>query len=167
MACFDKKSGFNQTYWGPPSPSGERGRWYADIDSKVTDQEVIEQAKLVVDTCIPPKWTTQHGLHYYSFIKRAFLLNQLLFSWEKNGMFPEGWVCLTDVEVKRPSEETGWLSFAKCKTQREYSPPQWIQIPSVAEALQKQKDEQAQARAKKEAIERVAVIPRREYGDRW
>ena len=137
MACFDKKHGVRQTYWTPPDyVKMGLGRWYADICVEVDDLYAIEQAKTIVDKAMPQVYSGKNGAFYYSFVKREFLLNQLLFFWKDNGTFPEGWVCVVEQATMRPVEkDTGWWwPFPARKLSREYSRPQWIKVPSYKEA---------------------------------
>ena len=171
MACFDKKHGVRQTYWTPPDGVLlGLGRWYADLCVEVDDLEAIEQAKTIVDRVMPQKYTTKHGAHYYSFVNREFLLNQLLFFWKECGSFPTGWLCLVDEVTMRPiANDSGWWSFNARKAGREYSRPQWIRVPTYEEAAAYFEDEKRKAKEAEEAAMRVAHVPRRSYAfwQRW
>jgi hypothetical protein len=134
MGTFRKKSGVNQTYWGPPDGT-KPADWFADIPAEARDEEVIEKAKLLVDACCPQNWSTRYGAFYYSFLKREFLLNQLLYAWLEMGFFPSGPMCIVDEAMMRPSEATGGRGFSGRKKGRTYDRPQWLYIPSIDEAL--------------------------------
>ncbi len=126
MSRFPSDSDVRQTYWGPPDKPQSGDEWYANISPDISDPEVIENAKLIVDACMPQNWSGQYGLFYYSFLHREFLLNQLLYGWIETGAFPSGFVCISDEVSMRPVGDTGWSSFSSRKNGRKYAPSKWI-----------------------------------------
>ena len=169
MSTFYRKAGVRQTWWGPVHEPESTGRWYADICADVTDAQAIEQAKTIVDAAMPQKLSTQYGSHYYSFLQREFLLNQLLFFWKDHGCFPSGWICLVDELTMRPVLDKGWWTFSARRSGREYVQPRWMCIPTLQAARAQREAEQQAAQETADAAARTAQVPRRSYGysGRW
>ncbi len=133
MNFFTKDKTRQQTEWGT---IGDRYTWFAYIDAPITDPILIEQAKTIVDHCAPQRYGP-HGTHAYSFLKREYLLNLLLFHLDDHGFFPSGHICITDEWLyEKPIKTTGgasWFSFKCRKAGRQYQSGWWIKIPNFAE----------------------------------
>ena len=135
MSFFTPDVQRTQTVWGA-SPQGLE--WVANIDAPIHDESVIEQAKLIVDHCSPQRYGP-YGTHAYSFLKREYLLNLLLFHYVDHGFFPSGHICITDEWLyEAPIKTTGstWFSFKSRKKGRNYQAGWWIKIPSLEEISQ-------------------------------
>jgi len=170
MACFDKKEGVRQTHWAPPGVAKGQDRWYANLSPEVDDLQAIEQAKTIVDVVMPQRLSTQYGGHFYSFVNREFLLNQLLYFWKDTGTFPSGWICLVDESTMRPvGNDSGWWAFNSRKDGRVYAKPRWLHIPTYEGAVAFIEEKARKAKEAEEAAQRTAHIPRRSYGfwARW
>ncbi len=133
MNFFAKDKTRQQTEWGT---IGDRHTWFAYIDASIADPILIEQAKTIVDHCAPQRYGP-HGTHAYSFLKREYLLNLLLFHYADHGFFPSGHICITDEWLyEKPIKTTGrasWFSFKCRKAGRQYQSGWWIKIPNFAE----------------------------------
>ena len=119
MKFFDLDKTRQQIEWGT---IGDRHTWFAYIDAPITDLAIIEDAKWIVDHCAPQRYGT-HGTHAYSFLKREYLLNLLLFHYADHGFFPAGHICITDEWLyQSPIQTTGgsWYSFKCRKAGRNY-----------------------------------------------
>jgi hypothetical protein len=128
MTLFKK---YEKVFWGS-SPSGYswEARVFADVGSSA-----IEEAKTIVDHCSPQKYGP-HGTHGYSFLKREYLLNLLLFHYQDYGFFPSGHICITDEWLYEKPISIGWskwFSFRPRAKGRNYLPGWWIKIPSIKE----------------------------------
>ena len=135
MSFFTPDVQRTQTVWGA-SPQGLE--WVANIDAPIHEESVIEQAKLIVDHCSPQRYGP-YGTHAYSFLKREYLLNLLLFHYVDHGFFPSGHICITDEWLyEAPIKTTGstWFSFKSRKKGRNYQAGWWIKIPSLEEISQ-------------------------------
>lgn len=140
MSFFTPDVQRTQTVWGA-SPQGLE--WVANIDATIHDESVIEQAKLIVDHCSPQRYGP-YGTHAYSFLKREYLLNLLLFHYVDHGFFPSGHICITDEWLyEAPIKTTGstWFSFKSRKKGRNYQAGWWIKIPSLEEISQINQEE--------------------------
>ena len=140
MSFFTPDVQRTQTVWGA-SPQGLQ--WLANIDAPIHDESVIEQAKLIVDHCSPQRYGP-YGTHAYSFLKREYLLNLLLFHYVDHGFFPSGHICITDEWLyEAPIKTTGstWFSFKSRKKGRNYQAGWWIKIPSLEEISQTNDEE--------------------------
>ncbi|MBU3579740.1 hypothetical protein ICN17_06940 [Polynucleobacter sp. 73C-SIWE] len=132
MSFFKRDSNRTQTTWGK---SGSNQTWVANIDANVQDKEIIERAKLIVDHCSPQRYGP-HGTHAYSFLKREYLLNLLLFHYADHGFFPSGHICITDewlYEIPIKTTSSNWFSFKTRKKGRNYQAGWWIKIPAIEE----------------------------------
>ena len=110
MSFFNRDLVCTQTTWGS---YGGNQTWVANIDADIQDQKVIEQAKLIVDYCSPQRYGP-HGTHAYSFLKREYVLNLLLFHYADYGFFPSGYICITDEWLYSTSIKTTggtWFCF--------------------------------------------------------
>jgi hypothetical protein len=140
MSFFTPDVQRTQTVWGA-SPQGLE--WVANIDAPIHDESVIDQAKLIVDHCSPQRYGP-YGTHAYSFLKREYLLNLLLFHYVDHGFFPSGHICITDEWLyEAPIKTTGstWFSFKSRKKGRNYQAGWWIKIPSLEEISQTNDEE--------------------------
>ncbi len=140
MSFFTPDVQRTQTVWGA-SPQGLQ--WLANIDAPIHDESVIEQAKLIVDHCSPQRYGP-YGTHAYSFLKREYLLNLLLFHYVDHGFFPSGHICITDEWLyEAPIKTTGstWFSFKSRKKGRNYQAGWWIKIPKLEEISQTNDEE--------------------------
>lgn len=122
---------YQKVAWGV-SPGGHpwEARVFADVDSSA-----INSAKKLIDYCSPQKYGP-HGAHGYSFLKREYLLNLLLFHYQDYGFFPSGHICITDEWLyEKPISASGmnWFSFRTRSKGRNYHPGWWIKIPSLEE----------------------------------
>ena len=132
MNFFAREKARQQTQWGM---IGDRHTWFAYIDAPITDLAIIEDAKWIVDHCAPQRYGP-HGTHAYSFLKREYLLNLLLFHYADHGFFPAGHICITDEWLyQSPIQTTGgsWYSFKCRKAGRNYQAGWWIKIPRLEE----------------------------------
>ena len=132
MNFFSRDKARQQTEWGT---IGDRHTWFANIDAPITDLAIIEDAKRIVDQCTPQRYGP-HGTHAYSFLKREYILNLLLFHYVDHGFFPSGHICITDDWLyQSPIKTTGgsWYSFKCRKAGRNYQAGWWIRIPSLVE----------------------------------
>ncbi|MCF8190223.1 MAG: hypothetical protein K9J14_03065 [Polynucleobacter sp.] len=132
MSFFTRDSKRVQTTWGE---YGGGKTWVANIDAKVQDTDVIETAKAIVDHCSPQRYGP-HGSHAYSFLKREYLLNLLLFHYVDYGFFPSGHICITDdwlYEAPIKTSGSAWFCFKFRKKGRHYQAGWWIKIPSTEE----------------------------------
>ena len=140
MSFFTPDVQRTQTVWGA-SPQGLE--WVANIDAPIHEESVIEQAKLIVDHCSPQRYGP-YGTHAYSFLKREYLLNLLLFHYVDHGFFPSGHICITDEWLyEAPIKTTGstWFSFKSRRKGRNYQAGWWIKIPSLEEISQTNDEE--------------------------
>ncbi|QWE27950.1 hypothetical protein [Polynucleobacter sp. AM-7D1] len=140
MSFFTRDSKRIQTSWGE---CGAEKTWVANIDANIQDELVIEQAKQIVDHCSPQRYGP-HGTHAYSFLKREYLLNLLLFHYADHGFFPAGYICITDEWLyETPIKTTGstWFTFKPRKKGRHYQAGWWIHIPSLDEISQANHEE--------------------------
>jgi hypothetical protein len=133
MTFFTKDPKRIQTTWGQ---IGGNKNFLAYIDADIQDEAVIEQAKKIVDRCSPQRYGP-NGTHAYSFLKREYLLNLILFHFVDHGFFPSGHICITDEWLYSDSVTTDsksrWYSFRPRKKGRKYYAGWWIKIPSLAE----------------------------------
>jgi hypothetical protein len=132
MNFFAREKTRQQTEWGN---TWDGKTWFAYIDAPITDPIIIEQAKTIVDHCAPQRYGP-YGTHAYSFLKREYLLNLLLFHYADYGFFPAGHICITDEwPYEKPIKTTGgsWFSFKCRKAGRKYQSGWWIKIPSLAD----------------------------------
>ena len=132
MSFFNRDLVRTQTTWGS---YGGNQTWVANIDADIQDQKVIERAKLIVDYCSPQRYGP-HGTHAYSFLKREYVLNLLLFHYADYGFFPSGYICITDEWLYSTSIKTTggtWFCFQPRKKGRHYQAGWWIKIPAITE----------------------------------
>ncbi len=130
MNFFTGYKSRKQTEWGK---TWDGKSWFANIDAPIDDEAVIEDAKWIVDHCAPQRYGP-YGTHAYSFLKREYLLNLLLFHYADHGFFPFGHICITDEWLyQSPIKTTGstWYSFKCRKAGRNYQAGWWIKIPSL------------------------------------
>ena len=138
MNFFTKDAKRKQTIW---APYGGYTNFLAYIDADIQDEEVIEQAKRIVDCCSPQRYGPQ-VTHAYSFLHREYLLNLILFHYVDHGFFPSGHICITDEWLYQSSvKTTGGRCFVfKFRTQgRKYYAGWWIRIPSLLEIAERSK----------------------------
>ena len=114
------------------SPSGHpwEAKVFADVESST-----ISLAKIIVDSCSPQRYGP-HGAGGYSFLKREYLLNLLLFHYQDYGYFPSGHICITDEWLYEKPIAIGaskWFLFRTRSKGRNYQPGWWIKIPSLGE----------------------------------
>lgn len=165
-----KQEGVRQTHWAPSEERDpERDFWYANLSVDVTDLQAIEQAKTIVNAIEPQMLSTKYGTHYYSFIRREFLLNMLLHFWHDHQRFPSGWVCWADEMPMTAIGNSGWSMFRPRKRGREYPKPRWLQVPTYEQAKAHLEAKAREAKEAQEAAARTAHIPRRSFGyfTRW
>lgn len=62
--------------------------FYANNNSEVRDQVVIDQAVLIIDSILPQTFG-RYGGHYYCFIRRERLLNLILRHYKKANVLPD------------------------------------------------------------------------------
>ncbi len=133
MSFFIREKERQQTKWGSTALGNT---WLAYIDAPISDPIIIEQAKTIVDHCAPQRYGP-HGTHAYSFLKREYVLNLLLFHYADHGFFPSGHICITDDWIYsdpiRTESGNNWFSFKSRKVGRKYQAGWWIKIPSLAE----------------------------------
>ncbi len=133
MSLFALNPQRHQTEWGT-ALSGNT--WLAYIDAPITDSQVIEDAKRIVDHCSPQRYGPQ-GTHGYSFLKREYLLNLILFHYVDHGFFPAGHICITDDWLYGdPIRTEGggiWFTFKNRRLGRKYQAGWWIKIPCFEE----------------------------------
>ena len=133
MGLFTRDTSRQQTEWGSTALGNT---WLAYIDAPISDPIIIEQAKTIVDHCAPQRYGP-HGTHAYSFLKREYVLNLLLFHYADYGFFPSGHICITDDWIYgdpiRTESGGSWFSFKSRKVGRKYQAGWWIKIPSLAE----------------------------------
>ena len=133
MPFYTKDPKRQQTTWGKHWPDRT---WLAYIDANIQDEVVIEQAKQIVDHCSPQRYGP-HGTQAYSFLKREYLLNLILFHYVDHGFFPAGHICITDEWLYSDSVTTEsksrWYSFRPRKKGRIYYAGWWIKIPTLAQ----------------------------------
>ena len=133
MSFFTRNNTRQQTEWGTTALGHT---WLAYVDAPITDPIVIEEAKVIVDHCSPQRYgpNSDHG---YSFLKREYLLNLLLFHYADHGFFPSGHICITDDwlygDPIRLEGGGSWFVFKSRKAGRYYQAGWWIKIPSLAE----------------------------------
>jgi len=140
MSLFSRDANRTQTPW-VVRWTGDT--WFANIDAPITDEKVIEQAKQIVDHCSPQRYGP-NVTHIYSFLKREYILNLILFHYADYGFFPSGHICITSEWLyETPIKTTGgnWFSFKNPKKGRHYEPGWWIKIPSLTE-IEQSKTEQ-------------------------
>jgi hypothetical protein len=133
MKFFARDKVRQQTEWGN---TWDGKTWFAYIDAPITDPIIIEQAKTIVDHCSPQRYGP-HGAHGYSFLKREYLLNLLLFHYADYGFFPSGHVCITDDwlygDPIRLEGGGSWFLFKNRVLGRQYKAGWWIKIPYFEE----------------------------------
>ena len=133
MSFFTRNNTRQQTDWGTTALGHT---WLTYVDAPITDPVVIEEAKAIVDHCSPQRYgpNSDHG---YSFLKREYLLNLLLFHYADHGFFPSGHICITDDwlygDPIRLEGGGSWFVFKFRKAGRNYQAGWWIKIPSLAE----------------------------------
>lgn len=128
MSFFTKNPSRKQTSWGKTASGLE---WLAYIDADIDDEEIIDRAKLIVDHCSPQQYGP-NGTHGYSFLKREYILNLLLFHYIDHGFFPSGNICITDewlYETPIKTTSSTWFCFKSRKKGRHYQAGWWINIP--------------------------------------
>ena len=128
MTFFNK---YQKVVWNT-SPGGHV--WEAKVFANV-DSSTINLAKTIVDFCSPQQYGP-HGTGGYSFLKREYLLNLLLFHFQDYGFFPSGHICITDEWLyEKPMAIGGsrWFPFRTRSKGRSYQPGWWIKIPSLEE----------------------------------
>lgn len=117
----------NQTKWKS---------FYANIPEGIHDKGVIEDAKSIVDYALPQR-SGPAGTHYYSFLTREYVLNLILFFYERFKRFPEGDICVVDQYYWRSPpylNKTGINTFFReRKKGRNYDPGYWVKLPSIKE----------------------------------
>ena len=132
MSYSKESDGLRRTYWGPALIPKNLKFWEARVLIEIDDENVINHAKKLVDHCIPQKWSTFHGTHYFSFVTREFLLNLLLQRFQQTGAFPVGTVCVVDEWWWRNVPGSSMWSFAfNRKRGRDYPIAKWIEIPRL------------------------------------
>ncbi len=133
MSFFTRNRTRQQTEWGTTALGHT---WLAYVDAPITDPIVIEEAKAIVDHCSPQRYGPNND-HGYSFLKREYLLNLLLFHYADHGFFPSGHICITDDwlygDPIRLEGGGSWFVFKSRKAGRHYQAGWWIKIPSLAE----------------------------------
>lgn len=129
-----KVRGARQTPWAC-GPGG--ALWHATIHADIVDEDIIEDAKQIVDAAVPQKPNNLFGSHYYSFVTREYLLNLLLFFHKRHGVFPTGQVCIVERWVwdgqlfKRANwwiESWAWRFIPRSRLR---APGYWIEIPPL------------------------------------
>ena len=132
MTLAKDSNGVRRTYWGPTLIPKNFEFWNARVLVNIDDEHVINHAKRLVDHCMPQKWSTFHGSHYYSFVTREFLLNLLLQRYEQTGAFPVGTVCIVDEWWWRNVPGSSMWSYVfNRKGGRDYPTAKWIDIPRL------------------------------------
>ena len=132
MTFFTKDAKRTQTTW---TLHGGNKNFLAYIDADIQDEKIIEQAKILVDHCSPQRYGP-HGAHGYSFLKREYVLNLLLFHYVNHGYFPLGHICITDDWLySDPIKTYGstWFGFKTRTKGRHYHAGWWIKIPHLDE----------------------------------
>jgi hypothetical protein len=129
MSLFTRNLERVQVEWG----SAKDGHpWYVNIDAPITDPIIIELAKTIVDHCSPQRYGPQ-GVYGYSFLKREYVLNLLLFHYADHGFFPSGHICITDDWIYGDPVRTkggrSWFLFKFRRIGRKYLAGWWINIP--------------------------------------
>jgi len=133
MNFFARDNARQQSEWGKTALGHT---WFVYIDAPITDPIIIEEGKAIVDHCSPQRYgpNSDHG---YSFLKREYLLNLLLFHYADHGFFPSGHICITDDwlygDPIRLEGGGSWFVFKFRKAGRNYQAGWWIKIPSLAE----------------------------------
>jgi hypothetical protein len=118
----------NQTAW--ECGLSER---YANIPEGVHNEKVINDAKSIVDYVLPQR-SGPHGTSYYSFRTREYVLNLILYFYQKHKRFPKGDVCFVKywyLEKEHPAKFS-WF-FTDRKKARNYLPGTWIHLPTLRE----------------------------------
>lgn len=75
--------------------------FYANNNSEVRDQVVIDQTVLIIDSILPQTFG-RYGGHYYCFIRRERLLNLILRHYKKANVLPDQ--CELEVMLKHVRE---------------------------------------------------------------
>ena len=131
MSFFTRNNARQQTQWGTTALGHT---WLAYVDAPITDPIVIEEAKEIVDHCSPQR-SGPNSDHSYSFLKREYLLNLLLFHYADHGFFPVGHICITDDwlygDPIRLEGGGSWFVFKFRKAGRNYQSGWWIRIPHL------------------------------------
>ena len=126
MSFLEPDAGQNQTEW-------KFGTWtfYANIPEGIKDLKIVENAKSIVDLAMPQKFGP-HGTHYYSFVTREYVLNLILYFYQKHQRFPHGDICIVDKWYWK-SLCSGGRIFQSRKSGRNYTPGYWLYLPSLKE----------------------------------
>ena len=131
MSITSRDESRNQTEW-------RVGGWtfYANIPEDFKELKVINVAKGIVDFALPQKFGP-HGTHYYSFLIREYVLNLILYFYQRHQRFPHGDICVVDHwwwETPSFLNKLSFNTFFKTrKRSRNYSPGYWVYIPSLEE----------------------------------
>jgi len=131
MSITKRDESRNQTEW-------KVGGWtfYANIPEDFKELKVINVAKGIVDFALPQKFGP-HGTHYYSFVTREYVLNLILYFYQRHQRFPHGDICVVDHWWWETPSYLNALSFNTLfksrKRERNYSPGYWVYIPSLEE----------------------------------
>jgi len=131
MSFLEPDTSQNQTEW-------KFGTWtfYANIPEEIKDLKVIEDAKSIVDFALPQRFGP-HGTHYYSFVTREYVLNLILYFYQRHKRFPHGDICVVDHWWWETPSYLNTLSFNSVfksrKRGRNYSPGYWIYLPTLRE----------------------------------
>jgi hypothetical protein len=131
MSIIKRDTSRNQTEWIV-------GGWtfYANIPENFNESKVINVAKGIVDFALPQKFGP-YGTHYYSFVTREYVLNLILYFYQRHQRFPHGDICVVDHwwwETPSFLNSLGFNTFFKSrKRKRNYSPGYWVYLPSLDE----------------------------------
>jgi hypothetical protein len=113
--------------------------WYANIDSQIRDDEVIDAAVSILNATLPQKYGPNGGAGY-SMLEREYFLNLLLYHFEDYKFFPSGYICITDEWVWTdpiPQENGFWKIFKPRRKGRNYYPASWIKVPFINAKFQR------------------------------
>ncbi len=131
MSIIKRDTSRNQTEW-------KVGGWtfYANIPEDFKETKIINVAKGIVDFALPQKFGP-HGTHYYSFVTREYVLNLILYFYQKHQRFPHGDICVVDHwwwETPSFLNSLSFNTFFKSrKRKRNYTPGYWVYLPSLEE----------------------------------
>jgi len=105
--------------------------FWAVIDSSVRAKVTINAAIHLVDAVMPQRYGP-YGGSYHSFIRREFLLNLLLFHYERFGFFPSGRIHIVQDALQRRMPRALWWVWLTFKQEpRRYGPGEWIDLPRL------------------------------------
>ena len=107
--------------------------FWAVVDSSVRAKVTLNAAVRLVDLVMPQVYRPYGGT-YYSFIRREFLLNLLLFHYERFGYFPSGRVHIVHEALQRRLPRALWWLWLTFKEEpRRYGPGEWIDLPRLVD----------------------------------